>query len=226
MNLATCPFGTGRFEPFNRSGLFTGYRDLTSDSKLNHDDVLIVWGGADISPSLYKKYPATSCHADSIPSRRDQFEWHFMNQAVSLGVPIIGICRGAQMLCALAGGHLIQDVDGHMGGHNATTYDGKTLSVSSVHHQMLYPWNVEHEMIAWSSKKRSVDRQGNPNYTDVNESGEDIQVEVPCEPEFVYFPKVKGFAVQWHPEFMENDAEATKYIFNFMKEKLNVHAEA
>jgi putative glutamine amidotransferase len=148
---------------------------------------------------------------------RDEFEWHFMQQAVKVGCPIIGVCRGAQMLCALAGGYLIQDVDGHGTAHEVDTYDGKTLVVSSVHHQMMAPWDVEHEMVAWSRLRLSPE-----NYTDVNAAGEDIQVQVPCEPEFVYFPKVKGFAIQWHPEFMENDAPATHYIFNFMKERLNV----
>lgn len=230
MILATCPFGTGRFAPFNKSGIFHAFRDLTTmDAKLTKDDCLIVWGGADISPALYKKKLSSKTWAEPIPSHRDQFEWHFMNQAAAIGIPIIGICRGAQMLCALAGGHLIQDVDNHGRSHKVDTFDGKKLEVSSVHHQMMYPWNVKHQMVAWSSHKLSrIDKGGNVvyNYTDVNADGEDIQVEVPCEPEFVYFPEVKGFAIQWHPEFMDDDAEATQYIFQFMKEKIGVQTEA
>lgn len=230
MNLATCPYGTGRFGPFNRKdfGLFAGFRDLTHTSQLKADDCLVVWGGADISPSLYNKKVSSMTGADMIPSYRDKFEWHFMQQAIGLGIPIIGICRGAQMLCAAAGGKLVQDVDNHAVGrtHEIRTYDGKTLNVNSLHHQMMYPWGVEHELIAWAPEKLSKDRAGNPNYTDVNEAGEDIQIEVPCEPEFVYFPKIKGFAIQWHPEFMDDHVPATDYIFNFMKERLHENAAA
>lgn len=212
MNLASCNAGTGRFSPFNKMGLFNNYKLVLEPEALTQDDCLVVWGGADISPSLYGKRKSKYGHG-AFPglSDRDNYEWTMMQRAKELGIPIIGICRGAQMLCALAGGHLIQHVDGHTGGdHHVLTVDGQTFPVSSVHHQMLYPWNVEHEMIAWSEAPRST------RYFD-----EDKDIgQVPCEPEFVYFPQVRGVAVQWHPEFMDDDVQATQYIRNFLQEKV------
>jgi gamma-glutamyl-gamma-aminobutyrate hydrolase PuuD len=128
-----------------------------------------------------------------------------MQRASELGIPIVGVCRGAQMLCAHAGGFLIQDVRGHATGHphTATTDEGIEIVVNSYHHQMLYPFEVEHEM--WAECKDAL----SPYHLDV-----DTDIPVPTETEMVYFPKVKGFAVQWHPEWMDDDCNATQFMIN------------
>jgi putative glutamine amidotransferase len=206
------------FYPFHK--LVT--RDITMDvneqlqciskpEDLHKDSILLIWGGADISPSLYNKKVSKETGATAKPSNRDVIEWNCLSRAVELGVPIIGICRGAQMLCAAAGGFLIQHVEGHAryGTHDITTLDGDTYEVNSLHHQMMYPFGVDHELLAWSSNKLS----------DMH-IDEDRNIDVEKEPEFVYFPKIKGFAAQWHPEMMQEDAKATDYLINVIKEKI------
>lgn len=172
---------------------------------VERDAVMVVWGGADINPALYghKQSRTTHCY-DS----RDKIEWESMKRAVELGIPIIGVCRGAQMACALAGGFLIQDTSNHAGyGHTVDTYDGSVIKVNSIHHQMMAGLEyVEHELLAWSSKNIS----GHYTWKD------DIKYVVPDgfkEPEMVYFPKIKAYAVQWHPEGMAEDCLATEFIF-------------
>lgn len=217
MRLMACTAlgGTGAHYPFNRMGLFDEFEEVDHKvTNLRADDCLVVWGGSDIDPALYGKRAAKRTYAGA--AARDHFEWKAMQQAIIMGLPIIGICRGAQMLCAAAGGYLIQHVENHSGGHHKVkTYDGQEHMVSSVHHQMMAPWGVEHELVAWADEKRSN------IYIDVNEQGEEIKAEVPCDPEFVFFPKVKGFAIQWHPEFMSEGASATAYIKDYIKGKLN-----
>lgn len=209
MRLAAARMGTGDFYPFNKSGLFTDYTFVKGPQELTIDDVLVVWGGADISPSLYNKAVSRRTYAESTPSYRDKYEWELMQRAKQLGIPIVGICRGAQMLCALAGGFLIQDVTGHGSGHTVVTSDNETIKVNSLHHQMMYPWEVDHKLLAWAPEPISV------HYLD-----EDTKVQVPCEPEAVYFPKVRGLAIQWHPEFMDENTEATQYVFRQLKKVL------
>jgi putative glutamine amidotransferase len=193
------------FYPFKEMGLFSDYEVAMSPDELDKDSCVVVWGGADISPSLYNRAVSKETWAEERLSHRDAVEWNLMQGAKELGIPIIGICRGAQMLCALAGGFLIQDITNHGSGHYATTSDGKVLKVSSLHHQMMYPWEVDHELVAQSKHRLSR------HYLDV-----DTHVEVPCEPEFVYFPKERGIAIQWHPEYMDVNCEAN----NFVKEKV------
>lgn len=181
----------------------------SNPADLEEGDILIVHGGADISPSLYNKAVSRRTWAGDRPSHRDATEWAMMQQAKKLGVPIIGICRGGQMLCALAGGHLIQHVNNHSGEHIVTTVDGEEFSTNSIHHQMMYPFNVKHEMLGWVKEKLS------DVHLDVDED-----VDVAVEPEYVYFPEVKGFAIQWHPEMMRASEKATQYIIKTINERL------
>lgn len=210
--------------PFhNISGVNNNFHCTTDPADLREGDILIVHGGEDIAPVLYNKGRSFRSGTDRDSavrmSRRDMIEWHLMQRAVQLNIPIIGICRGAQMLCALAGGYLVQHVEGHIGRHPITTYDNKELIVNSIHHQMLYPFDVEHEMIAWSTQKLS------DVYWSV-EDNEDVLIDVPLEPEFVYFPTVRGFAIQWHPEMMDESAPATQYVINFINAKLKQYEYA
>ena len=76
---------------------------------------------------------------------------------------------------------------------------------------MLYPFDVEHEMVAWSKHKLSN------YYIDVEN-----EIDIPVEPEFVYFPKEKGIAIQWHPEMMPATCAATQFVEQKLKEYLNV----
>ena len=176
---------------------------------LREGDVLIVWGGGDISPTLYNKRVSRYTGASDKLSNRDCIEWDLMKRAKELGCAIIGICRGGQMLTALAGGYLIQHVNNHSGNHMVKTVDHQLIMVNSIHHQMMMPADSDHEVVAWSSEVLSnvhID--------------EDNDVPVDQEPEFIYYPGLKGFASQWHPEMMKADTEATKYVYNFMKDKL------
>ena len=158
--------------------------------------ILIVHGGEDISPDLYQK-PRSRRTGAGKPSRRDLIEKELILSAIKKNIPVFGICRGAQLMCALAGGYLIQDVTNHSGSHTVATSDGQILNVNSIHHQMMAPWKVDHELLAWTESPRSA------HYDDGGE-----MVSVPCEPEAVWFPQM-GMAIQWHPEMMASDSKAS-----------------
>lgn len=185
------------------------------DDLKEHDSMLVVWGGADIHPAYYK-HPM---HHTTYPGGlRDKLEWSLMNAAMEKGIPIIGICRGAQMLCALNGGFLLQDVRNHGMRHEVSTHDNKAFMVNSLHHQMMCGLErVDHELVAWREG-----RMGMPyGYMDDKVYSPDADWK---EPEFVYFKgKARGYAVQWHPEMMERDVPATEYILNFINNKEEEH---
>lgn len=182
---------------------------LTDPKELQEKDILILHGGADISPLLYKKSPSRYTHADQ-PSRRDVIEWNMLQRAIELGVPIIGICRGGQMLCAAAGGILAQHVNNHGGNHDVDTHDGQRLRVNSIHHQMMVPDGTEHKLLAWTAPKLS------DVYWSTDAHGQDVQITVEKEPELIYFPKIKGMAIQWHPEMMGSKTLSTQFIVKEM----------
>lgn len=211
MTILYCALWSDDGFPF--SELATAVQVVTkpSDFSDTEDGILVVWGGADIDPALYM-HPASSHTGHG--GKRDVIEWELMKEAKRRGMPIIGVCRGAQMLCALAGGYLIQDVRNHGGRHEVQTIDGKRFMVNSIHHQMMEPSMTDHELLAWLPQPLSAG-----NYIWKNDL-KWVPPEGWKEPEFVYFKSVKGFAIQWHPEMMNENSDATQYVLNTIKEKL------
>jgi len=175
------------------------------------DSMLILWGGTDINPKLYGHEESKYTYAGA--PRRDLVEWKLLHKAVALGIPIIGICRGAQMLCAAAGGFLLQDVPNHAGyGHMVTTKDNTEFYTNTIHHQMMCGLEkTDHELVAWTTPK-----DPNKHYT-YQKDQRYILPEGFVEPEFVFFKKIKGYAIQWHPEAMDLDSPATKYIHEYLE---------
>jgi putative glutamine amidotransferase len=77
-------------------------------------DGVEVSGGYDVDPSWYGEQP----HASTEPAdaAHDAFELELVRQALDRGMPVLGICRGSQVLAVADGGRLTQDV--------ATLHDG------------------------------------------------------------------------------------------------------
>lgn len=179
--------------------------DITED-----DSILVIWGGSDINPRLYNHEKSTRTYIGN--PLRDKLEWDLLQEAARKGIPIIGVCRGAQMLCAAAGGYLFQHVDNHMGRHNVTAYDGNVFSVNSIHHQMMAGYEkVDHELLAWTEKPRSAEYV----YKDdqLFQIPEELY-ESRVEPEYIYFNKLKGHAIQWHPEGLAENSEANRFVMH------------
>jgi putative glutamine amidotransferase len=73
---------------------------------------LILTGGQDLMPQAYGEEPIAGFKADwfMVPAR-DGFELAIARLALETGVPVLGICRGLQVLAVAAGGALHQDVE-------------------------------------------------------------------------------------------------------------------
>jgi len=172
--------------------------------------LLILWGGEDISPSIYKQ-KAGRAYAPDSPSRRDVMEIELVSHAIDMGIPILGICRGAQLLCALGGGTLYQHVDNHTVGSHPLIFQGKEYRTNSCHHQMMRP-TADMQVLAHApvlSPKKWTD------------DADPVEDDSP-EPEIVYFPKFKAIGVQGHPEWLSNDHDLVKITKQLVKEKLDV----
>ena len=174
------------------------------------DSYLVIWGGNDISPFYYGEHPNKYCGAEAHPSKRDEIEAALIHRALEKGIPIIGICRGAQLVCAILGGKVVQHITGHGGQpHGIITNDGKTMVTSSLHHQMMIP-NGEFcilaepfDFISQKPKRRSIDNNGNPAYYGENEQ---LLLNVAVEPEVIWWQKRRVLGIQGHPEFMQIEA--------------------
>ena len=187
--------------------------DLTSA-----DGWLIIWGGSDIHPVWYGRENVAS-HVGHSPSERDIAEVALFRKAVEIGLPIMGVCRGAQLGCALSGGILIQDVRGHGRNHPIRILeDGRTITTSSLHHQMMYPWNTEHVLLADALPRLSQGHyQGLTDEELEDLLGGNDEGFPQLEPEVVWFPKTKCLGVQGHPEFMSARHPFNVYVNELME---------
>jgi gamma-glutamyl-gamma-aminobutyrate hydrolase PuuD len=183
------------------------------EKEIEAADFLCFGGGQDIHPSLYGHMNVAS--NAPILSIRDRTERSIFELCVHYRKPMLGICRGSQFLCAMAGGALIQHVDGHaLGGtHNIMTIDGHSIPITSTHHQMMFPNKTEHTLIAWLEKP-------------IEQSGrlwDHKKMTMPNpfkDPEIVYFPRVKALCIQGHPEYQAVMSPAQLYTRQLVEKYL------
>ena len=171
-------------------------------------DLLVLHGGEDISPSIYGEKVRTA-HAPEEPSTRDMYEIALARKALELKIPILGICRGAQLMCCLLGGKLYQDVPEHTHGTHKLILPqdpNRTIISNTCHHQMMIPKNGV--LLAHTGLHRAA------RFKETEYVTEDI-----FEPEVVFWGEHKTLAVQGHPEW---DRSGNKDgIYSFIREKLN-----
>ena len=95
-------------------------------------DGLLLTGGKDVDPAFYGQQPHP--RTDQPARQRDAWEFGLLRAALQRQLPVLGICRGAQVLNVALGGTLHQhlpDVIGH-GGHRAGNAVFTTLPVRTV----------------------------------------------------------------------------------------------
>lgn len=86
--------------------------DTPPEALLRDVDALLIPGGADVDPQLYGvNLPHTSRTPDPA---FDRFEYGLVQYALGTQMPMLGICRGQQMMNVAAGGSLTRDINSEM----------------------------------------------------------------------------------------------------------------
>jgi putative glutamine amidotransferase len=75
---------------------------------LDYADGVILSGGEDVHPSFYGEIVLENC--GTIDEKRDLFEIELFRGACERGMPVLGICRGMQVIAVALGGSLYQDL--------------------------------------------------------------------------------------------------------------------
>lgn len=175
-------------------------------TKMSDAAFVVFTGGADINPAIYgaKRHETTY-----FSQTRDAYEIEMYNQAKRLNKAMLGICRGAQLLWALNGGILGQDVEGHVGSHEVIFKDQRRIVTTSCHHQYCIPDEyMDIHAVSFYSEKG------------IDENFDKVKV---YTPEIFTIKGEKIVCTQGHPEFSQEDKsydEYREYVINLVKEKI------
>lgn len=116
---------------------------------LERVDGLLLPGGADVS---WTRYDDANHGSNEPDGERDRLEIELVEGS---SLPILGICRGIQVINVALKGTLYQDIPDHQGTrHDIRLADGRTINVNSRHHQALK--NVALELIVTATSEDGV----------------------------------------------------------------------
>jgi putative glutamine amidotransferase len=163
-------------------------------------DGMVLQGGADIAARTQGEEPLDGEESSDVA--RDRYEERLIEVCLDRDLPILGICRGLQMLNVAFGGTLIQDigrrVDGAERHRNRELYDANTHRVDFEPEGRLRElYGVEGGDVV-SVHHQAVDELGHGLRVEARSSGVGIVEAARLDAEDRY---VMG--VQWHPEFQD-----------------------
>lgn len=175
--------------------------ELSLDGYAEALDGLLLQGGNDLAPETYGEVPLhPDWHGDRV---RDRYEMDLVERFVAAGKPVLGICRGCQLINVAFGGTLYQDLPTQRPG------DLRHLDVAHYERQ-LHPVDL-------LPGTRLAGLYGGPCRATVNSIhhqavkalGHDLVVEARAPDGLVEAIRWTGpsyvFGMQWHPEFLALD---------------------
>ena len=143
-------------------------------------DGLIIPGGGDVSPRFYNESDY-ACYGVSVDKDRQQIR--AVRAFAKAGKPVLGICRGLQVINVAFGGSLVQHIRGHYNmdpvriskGSYLYKYVGKRASVKHSHHQCVKKLGKGLKAVSWDTDDNRIEE--------------------------IRHKKLPVWGVQWHPEY-------------------------
>jgi len=166
---------------------------------------LILSGGVDIAPFCYAEEPKPGL--GEVDPERDRWEINLVREALSLDLPLLGICRGLQLIIVAAGGALIQ----HLSGPEYLQHFQRAPRSSGSHTVTVTPHT---RLAALAGKDKITVNSFHHQAALAPEPGWQLSaVSADGVIEAVEHPgKRFALAVQWHPETLEHPTSAALFL--------------
>jgi putative glutamine amidotransferase len=189
---------------------------LAPDDHVADLDGLLLLGGSDVCPRSYGEEPLRPQWEGD--ERRDGYEIELLGRFMAAGKPVLGICRGAQILNVALGGTLYQDITEQLAGRVLPGAGGDEVLVHRS--QELYDRNVHDlDVVAGSGLARlypgrSTVRVNSIHHQAVKDVSPAVVVEATSSADGVveairWTGDGYAFGVQWHPEFFRGVDDGT-----------------
>jgi len=177
---------------------------------LERIDALVLTGGDDPHPRFFGEQPHPRLEA--VDERRDRFEIELVRGARERGMPLLGICRGIQILNVACGGGLIQDIPAQAPGaigHSQTTIRDDLWHDVAVAPGSLLESLVKRTSLRVNSYHHQACREAGKGLVASATAAGDGLIEALEDPRAAFL-----LAVQWHPEVSEaHGDEASRALF-------------
>ncbi len=163
-------------------------------------DALVLAGGADIDPSFYRAEPDPET-VDTVPER-DAFEIALAEGAIARDLPLLGICRGMQLINVACGGTLLQHLPERFGHHEhrrvVGSFDGADHDVMLLEGSLAARAAGELRHATKSHHHQGVDRLGEGLTVSGRSTLDDLAEAIEWDGSLPAKRFLLG--VQWHPE--------------------------
>lgn len=192
-----------------------------NDGELKSCDGLVLTGGKDVAPELFGDWADETVEVDS---ERDGFEFKLIEKSIKLGLPILGICRGIQVVNVYLGGTLILDLQKyHARKHDEVKEDvDRTHPIKVVPSSRLGKFVGRESGTVNSAHHQAVERIGKG--LKLAARAEDGTVEA-LEGDEELTSKI--VLVQWHPERMDFENPFAHGVLDLFARQMedNQHSE-
>ena len=177
--------------------------DVTFEDLVRPLDGIVLQGGVDVSPTSYGEQPLDPRWAgDRV---RDDYEIALVKAAMKLNRPVLGICRGHQVVNVALGGTLYQDINTQLPGtlvhRNAEIYEKNHHDVDFVPGSHVARWFQTTRATINSVHHQAIKDVAPDLVVEARCSDDDVIEAVRLPTDTTDDPWVVG--VQWHPEFQD-----------------------
>ena len=179
---------------------------------LSHLDALILSGGGDVDPAFYGDTRIPQC--GNPDAERDAFELPLAKMALKRGMPVLGICRGCQVLAVVLGAKLIQDIEFEKG-IPRISHSQEPPYDRPVHKIFLKPGGLLSEIIP-----KSMVETNSSHHQAVKAAIPGMHIDAISEDGIIESFSVEGnrnvLGVQFHPEHMTSVSTEAASIFRYL----------
>lgn len=159
--------------------------DTPLDYIIGHMDGVVISGGQDILPRLYN-HQRTITHRIIEPAVRYRFEKKLIKACDKVGLPILGICYGMQILNVYYGGTLIQDIESMV---------PENIGHFETEHEIRFETNF------LGMREMEIHRINSRHHQAVDELAPGFKVAATASDGIIEAIEGHGhFGIQWHPE--------------------------
>ncbi|NLG57295.1 MAG: gamma-glutamyl-gamma-aminobutyrate hydrolase family protein [Clostridiales bacterium] len=179
------------------------------DAMVRSVDAIIFTGGPDFDPVIYGQEKHPGC--GNIHPERDEVDLLLARAAIKAGKPILGICRGLQLINVAMGGTLYQDLAAQLG-FPAERHQSKERSAHEV--------KLEEDTLLRRITGVNAFSVNSRHHQAIERVGEGLRISARSEDgviEAVEFESgYPGLALQWHPENLAEERTDQQALFHWL----------